>query len=110
VEGRTLRIDGLRASLFGNEARNELRLEEHRTGRAELIRPAGTAGGHGGGDVGIMRAFVEAVRGNGRQALTSAAEALDSHLLAFAAEEARVTHRVIDTSHYWQQFGVYLRP
>jgi predicted dehydrogenase len=109
VEGRTLRIDGLRASLFGNEARNELRLEEHQTGRAEIIHPGGTAGGHGGGDVGIMRAFVDTVRGNGRHALTSAAEALDSHLLAFAAEEARVTHSVIDTRHYWQQFGLHMR-
>jgi predicted dehydrogenase len=109
VEGRTLRIDGLRASLFGNEARNELRLEEHQTGRAEIIHPGGTAGGHGGGDVGIMRAFVDAVRGDGSQALTSAAEALDSHLLAFAAEQARVTHSVIETGRYWHQFGLHMR-
>jgi predicted dehydrogenase len=105
VEGRTLRIDGLRASLFGNEARNELRLEEHRTGRTETLQPGGTRGGHGGGDLGIMRAFVEGLRGDGRQALTSAAESLDSHLLAFAAEEARVSQRVVETSDYWARFG-----
>jgi len=107
VEGRTLRIDGLRASLFGNEPRNELRLEEHQTGRTETIQPGAPGGGHGGGDVGIMRAFLDTLRGDGRPALTSAAEALDSHLLAFAAEEARVTRRVVDTSHYWQLFGAH---
>jgi hypothetical protein len=32
--------------------------------------------------------------------LTSAAEALVSHLLAFAAEEARLTHQVVDLSMY----------
>jgi predicted dehydrogenase len=109
VEGRTLRIDGMRASLFGNEARNELLLEDHQTGHTATIRPAGAAGAHGGGDVGIMRAFLDTLAGDGRQALTSAAEALDSHLLAFAAEEARVTQRVLDTSQYWQRFGAHLR-
>lgn len=109
VEGRTLRIDGLRASLFGNQARNELRLEDHTTGNTETIRPATVASGHGGGDLGIMRAFLDTLRGDGGQALTSAAESLDSHLLAFAAEEARVSQRVIDTSEYWQRFGAHVR-
>ena len=107
VEGRTLRIDGLRASLFGNEARNELRLEEHQTGRSVTIQPGATEGGHGGGDVGIMRAFLDTLWGDGHHALTSAADALDSHLLAFAAEEARVSQRVIDTSQYWQRVGAH---
>ena len=100
VEGRTLRIDGLRATLLGNEARNELELHDHRTGRSEVLRP-GAEGGHGGGDQGIMRAFLGALRGDDRDLLTTAAESLDSHLLAFAAEEARLTRRVVETSEYW---------
>ena len=54
-----------------------------------------------------MRAFLDTLWGDGHQALTSAADALDSHLLAFAAEEARVTKRVIDTSQYWQRVGAH---
>ena len=108
VEGRTLRIDGLRATLFGNEARNEIELHDHRTGRYEVLRPGRAEGGHGGGDEGIMRAFVGALRGGPQRMLTSATTSLDSHLLAFAAEEARLTHRVIDTNEYWTRLSAPL--
>jgi predicted dehydrogenase len=105
VEGRTLRIDGTRATLLGNEARNELQIREHRSQQVETIHPQRDERGHGGGDVGLMRAFVGALGGDRRQALTSAAEALDSHLLAFAAEEARVHQQVIETADYWSRVG-----
>jgi hypothetical protein len=37
--------------------------------------------------------------------LTSAEESLESHLLAFAAEEARATRQVVDTAAYWERAG-----
>jgi predicted dehydrogenase len=95
VEGRTLRIDGLRATLLGNESRNELQLHDHLTGKAETLHPAGVSGGHGGGDSGVMREFLHAVNTGSRDVLTSAAESLVSHLVAFAAEDARITQRVV---------------
>jgi predicted dehydrogenase len=106
VEGRTLRIDGKRATLLGNQSRNELQLHDHRTGEVHVIHPRGeTESGHGGGDAGVMRAFLAAQRGDQRQALTSATEALDSHLLAFAAEQARLSQRVLETAAYWAALG-----
>jgi predicted dehydrogenase len=90
-EGRTIRIDGTRATLLANEARAELEIHDHRTGTKELVtRPRGV-GGHGGGDDGLMRAFVGALQGDRASVLTSAREAVASHLMAFAAEEARTT-------------------
>jgi hypothetical protein len=53
-----------------------------------------------------MHDFVQAVQTGGRSVLTSAEESLTSHLLAFAAEEARQTHQVIDTVDYWRRVGV----
>jgi predicted dehydrogenase len=102
-EGRTLRIDGMRATLFGNEARKELEIHDHLTGRCERITPVVPEGGHGGGDAGVMHDFVESIRTDGRGVLTSAEESLVSHLLAFASEEARLTHQVIDTVDYWDR-------
>ena len=106
VEGRTLRIDGTRATLFGNEARKELELHDHLTSKSERIVPPVPQTGHGGGDAGVMRDFLRGLQSEDRAVLTSASESLVSHLLAFAAEEARITHQVIDTRTYWAGLGV----
>jgi predicted dehydrogenase len=96
IEGRTVRVDGTKATLLANEARAEMEIHDHRTGQAERIeRPRGV-GGHGGGDDGLMRAFVGAIGGDRASVLTSAREAVASHLMAFAAERARVHNEVID--------------
>jgi hypothetical protein len=105
VEGRTLRIDGMRASLFGNEPRNELQLHDHRSGQSEILHPSNVNGGHGGGDAGVMHAFLEAVSNRDAGVLTSAADSLLSHLLAFAAEEARTTQRVVQYDEFAMRFG-----
>jgi predicted dehydrogenase len=105
VEGRTLRVDGMRATLFGNEARKELELHDHLTGSRETIVPAVPAGGHGGGDAGVMHDFVSGLQSEDRAVLTSARESLVSHLLAFAAEESRTTQQVIRTESYWAALG-----
>ena len=64
---------------------------------------AGAFRGHAGGDAALMRAFVDGVqrRKAGQEAptaLTSLEMSIESHLMAFAAEESRVTGRTIDVS------------
>ena len=51
------------------------------------------------GDAGVIAAFLESVR-QGQAPLTSAAASLESHPLAFAAEEARVHGKIIDMERY----------
>ena len=109
VEGRTVRIDGLRATLLGNQARNELVIADHRTGETEVIRPPRGVGGHGGGDEGVMRAFVESVRQGATETLTSGWESLESHLMAFAAEQSRTTGEVVQMAEYRATFDAARR-
>jgi hypothetical protein len=52
-----------------------------------------------------MRDFLQALQSGERRVLTSAADSLVSHLLAFAAEEARVSQRVIDLAAYSEEIG-----
>lgn len=99
-EGRTMRYDGSRGTLRGATAEDELIVYDHVSGRKDVIRPGQIAGGHGGGDTGLMNAFVAAVRNPHREVLSSARASLQSHLLAFAAEEARLTGRVVDMTEY----------
>jgi predicted dehydrogenase len=96
-EARTMRYDGTRATLrakFAYGMGDVIEIHDHLTGRVERIVPRGVAGGHGGGDAGVMTAFVRAVR-EPSYALTTARESLESHLMAFAAEESRVDGTVV---------------
>ncbi|MCD6519757.1 MAG: Gfo/Idh/MocA family oxidoreductase [Anaerolineae bacterium] len=97
---RTTRYDGTRATLRASEATGEITIYDHLTGGEEVIVPGREAGGHGGGDTGVMNAFVAAVRGKEREPLTSARASLESHLMAFAAEKARVEGTIIDMAAY----------
>ena len=92
---RTMRYDGSRATLQGQFSNNPLlTIHDHRTNNIEQINP-GEGGGHGGGDEKMLSAFIHAVRGEGPALLNSAREALESHIMAFAAEESRACSGVV---------------
>jgi predicted dehydrogenase len=97
-ESRTMRYDGTRATLRGFFGRQQsITVIDHVSGKPEEI-PIGTGvGGHGGGDAGIMEAFLATVE-TGAPPATPAAESLESHFLAFLAEEARKSGAVIDVT------------
>ncbi len=102
-EGRFMRWQGTRATLFVrlNMFSSELEVHDHRTRKVSRYRNWHRPGdGHGGGDTGLMEAFEQAIRGENSQHLTTARDALESHLLAFAAEEARLSGKVVDMRAY----------
>lgn len=58
-------------------------------------------GGHGGGDLGLIKAFVKAVKERKQELLgTSIDEVVKSHMTVFAAEASRKEGRVIDCAEY----------
>jgi len=94
VGARTMRYDGTRATLrgiFGE--RPALRIDDN-AGGSEVIEPE-PRGVHGGGDDAIMRAFVDHAAA-GQALPTDIDDAIESHLLAFAAEESRIEGRIVD--------------
>jgi predicted dehydrogenase len=103
-EGRTMRYDGTRATLRGKFGYGSSRIEihDHLTGEMEVIDPDTGASGHGGGDDGLMAAFVQAAR-DPDACLTTARESLESHLMSFAAEEARVEGTIVDMDEFRQR-------
>ena len=70
---------------------------DFRKKRTTKHTPRLEGGGHGGGDLGLIRAFVDAVR-TGRQDIlgTDVSDILRSHVTVFAAEKSRLEGRVID--------------
>jgi hypothetical protein len=83
---------------------DSIEIHDHLTGRVERIVPQRDTGGHGGGDEGMMAAFVRALRdpgaARGLGSMTTAREALESHLMAFAAEEARQRGSTVDMAEF----------
>lgn len=105
-EARTMRYDGSKATLrarFGSGS--VIEITDHASGITEQIPIEDATGGHGGGDQGLLQSFISS-RNQGATSLTSAAESLESHVLAFAAEEARLTSKTIDMTEFrrraWQ--------
>jgi predicted dehydrogenase len=98
VECRTTRIEGTRGRLraiFGSGG-SYIIVEEHRSGRRTRYNTSAEAGaGHGGGDHALMAAFLESIESNEEAARTTARQSLRSHLMAFAAEQARLETRII---------------
>jgi predicted dehydrogenase len=104
-EARTMRYDGTRATLRGKFSYgidDSIEIHDHLTGLVERIDPQAGGSGHGGGDAGVMAAFVRVLREPRAEsapavpaALTTSRESLESHLMAFAAEEARVNGSIV---------------
>jgi predicted dehydrogenase len=98
-EHRSMRYDGTKATLrarFGH--RSEITIHHH-GGLVEQAPIPAAGSGHGGGDQGMMADFLSVLRGE-REPLTSARASLESHLLAFAAEEARLQGAVINMADF----------
>lgn len=78
---------------------------DFRTGAKTTYRPTKeTSGGHGGGDLGLIAAFVEAVRKGDQSVLgTDVDEVMKSHLTVFAAEQSRREGCVVDCVAFEQQ-------
>jgi predicted dehydrogenase len=98
-EYRTTRIEGTRGRLLAEFGLGGswIQVDEHRSDRHTRFNTSAAAGsGHGGGDFELMAAFIESLRrGDSGSARTTAEQALASHLMAFAAEQARLEGRVI---------------
>jgi len=65
--------------------------------RRVLYREGLSGKAHGDGDEGLIASFVDSLRGGGGEAepLTSGRASLESHLMGFAAERARLEGRVV---------------
>lgn len=94
---RTLNLHGTQGELRSADFSGRLELRTFNPGRVrkERIRYHGII--HGGGDEKIMLAFADTLlKGNDKDSLASAARCLESHLVCFAAEHARVSGEVVD--------------
>ncbi|CAG7727672.1 unnamed protein product [Allacma fusca] len=105
---RKTRIFGTRGEIVGDGV-DEIIVFDFLTRKRTIIKPSAEeqlgksrwSSGHGGGDYGLMRGFVQAcATGNPNYILSGPEETLDSHIYVFAAEEARKTNTVVDIEQF----------
>jgi predicted dehydrogenase len=99
MEHRRTRLMGTHGYLDGDG--RTLRYVDFRTGAETMLDSAeaggaSASGGHGGGDKGLVEAFLAAVASGNPALLSSdAAQSLATHRVVWAAEEARRRGQVI---------------
>ncbi len=101
-EGRTIRVDGTTGTIIGEflTSRTKLMLYNHLTGKETTIfdtkADTDPESGHGGGDKGLMDSLVKFLQTNDEtDSLTNVNASLESHIMAFIAEESRLEKKVI---------------
>ncbi len=91
---RETHIHGSHGELVGDM--ETFTVTDFRTNETKKYTPDSEGGGHGGGDSGLMRAFIRAVAtGNQLELGVTPQDILRSHLMVFAAEKARLSDQVI---------------
>lgn len=98
---RTIKIMCEHGEIRGDDTLNVIEVTRFNSNMAEaqqqtVIRPAAVSGGHNGGDTGLMIDFLENLKNPDFSSRSSIEMSVESHIMAYAAEEARMTGTVID--------------
>jgi len=99
ADHRKTRIFGTRGEIFADGSKITIFdfLSDQTQVIDSLAGDSSILGGHGGGDYGLMDAFVSAVSQNDPEKILSGPdESLETHLMVFAAEKSRLEHKIID--------------
>lgn len=101
---RMIQVMGTKGEIRGNMEKNEISIYDFLSKQETIVKFPAPVGGHGGGDFGIVRSFLDDVKHHGhRESLSSASVSIRSHLMAFAAEDSRLNKgESINLDKYYQ--------
>lgn len=105
---RTIRVFGTKGEIRGHFDKRELQVISFGEDREVITTSAPLMGSHGGADFQMMDAFVEMVSGSQNvSSLTTPEDSIESHMMAFAAEESRNTSKIIDMDEFRQRHMLF---
>ena len=105
---RTMKIMGEDGEIRASEAENVIEITRFAANNtekseSEIIRPELVLSGHSGGDSGIVEDFLGMLEGKGSVSATEIHESVESHMMACAAEQARLTGSVVKLADFRSQ-------
>jgi len=97
---RTLKIMGTKGDIVADFEKNIIEVTDIALGQKKIhvLKPSKYK--YGGGDHGVMEYFIGQVEKNASGGRTCMASSLESHLIAFAADEARLSNTVVDVDEF----------
>ena len=107
---RDVQVMGTKGEIRGNMKDHSISVYDFLTNHETVINLDVSPSGHGGGDAGIIRTFLDELNnGNTKTGRSSASVSLRSHLMAFAAETSRLEQgRSIDLEDYYEELTCQL--
>jgi len=103
---RTIKLMGTKGEINGAMEKDEIIIKNFSTGTETVIHLSTDVSGHSGGDYGIMGDFVKLVGADGAmEGRTNASTSVQSHLLTFAAEKARLEKRVVNMKAFTEEIA-----
>lgn len=111
---RTMKIMCEHGEIRGNDGLNVIevtRFASNAIDRIEqkVIHPESASSGHHGGDAGLIIDFLRIMETDGHDSRSSIERSVESHIMAYAAEQARVTGTVIDIDRLKDELRVSAR-
>lgn len=101
---RTIKLMGTKGEIRGTMEKGEIEILDFQTGQKEVVLiPLDTTDryGHGGGDFGIVHDIIKLIQKKSLNKITTSVDlSVNSHLMAFAAEKARIENKVINMNEY----------
>ena len=106
---RIVQIMGTKGEIRGNMQTNEISIFDFLTREEKVVKFPEVSSGHGGGDEGIIRDFIDAINESDEKASRSvASKSLISHLMAFATEESRLNQgQSINIDEYYEKLSSF---
>jgi len=92
---RNIRLVGTEGEISGDTLGNKITYIRFREDTIHSIELPPSDSGHGGGDSSLIKDFIGMVRNDQTDGPSSARLSLMSHIMAFAAEESRVTRKIV---------------
>lgn len=111
---RTIKIMCEHGEIRGNDSLNVIEVTKFASNMVDsveqrIIHPAAVSGGHNGGDAGLMEDFLHLMETDDNDSRSSIDRSVESHIMAYAAEQARIAGTVIDIDQLKEQLREHIK-
>ncbi|MFV0241232.1 MAG: Gfo/Idh/MocA family protein [Lacrimispora sphenoides] len=98
---RTIKVMCENGEIRGDDSLNQIEVTKFASNAIDgfeqkIIHTGQPQGGHGGGDVALVDDFVSQMKTHSNNSRSSITQSVESHVMAYAAEQSRITGEIID--------------